>query len=518
MEKNYTSQDHYDVAIIGGGPAGLAAAIEAAEAGCHVALYERRKNVGGARDGGCGFFGVESSVQKKENNPLTKQEAFEFMMEHSHWKANARLVSQYISFSASTVEWMKDKIGLPITHTSGYFPGAAATIHNYADFRKIKITELLRKRAAALNVHIFCHHSVCSLAAKDGFFCYDGTDEAGIPFAGKAKAVISAAGGFGGNPELVQGAGYTAGQDLMYTFDLSDMDGSGLRMLWTLGAKKAPMMMDTYMGLAQGYGGPMGTAPKLSALRQPCNLMVNQKGYRFMREDLVSNPGYAGCAIHSQYNGCGIMLLDENLYQNLPQDLMSGPGGPPPDGGTPKQNLENNSSQPYQEESVAPEPFDRFTGTMEEIMVEAMKAGSKDFFIAESLEDFAAQADIPYANLKETLEEYNAMCMRGEDSVFYKNPEYLKPITGPKFYGARFFCDTYGGLGGIQVDYKMRVLDQNEDPIPGLFAAGNDANTIFGECYPFYMAGNTSGFALNTGRMAGIAAAKYVEAEGSLWS
>lgn len=43
MEKNYTSQDHYDVAIIGGGPAGLAAAIEAAEAGCHVALYERRK-------------------------------------------------------------------------------------------------------------------------------------------------------------------------------------------------------------------------------------------------------------------------------------------------------------------------------------------------------------------------------------------------------------------------------------------------------------------------------------------
>ena len=75
------------------------------------------------------------------------------------------------------------------------------------------------------------------------------------------------------------------------------------------------------------------------------------------------------------------MLLDENLYQNLPQDLMSGPGGPPPDGGTPKQNLENNSSQPYQEESVAPEPFDRFTGTMEEIMVEAMKAGSKDFLL-----------------------------------------------------------------------------------------------------------------------------------------
>ena len=47
-------QDYFDIAIIGGGPAGLAAAIEAAKAGCSVAVYERRDKVGGARDGGCG--------------------------------------------------------------------------------------------------------------------------------------------------------------------------------------------------------------------------------------------------------------------------------------------------------------------------------------------------------------------------------------------------------------------------------------------------------------------------------
>lgn len=121
-------QDYFDIAIIGGGPAGLAAAIEAAKAGCSVAVYERRDKVGGARDGGCGFFGVESSIQKAEHNPLTKKDAFEFMMEHAHWKTNARLVSEYIRFSASTVEWMKDEIGLPITHTSGYYPGAAETM------------------------------------------------------------------------------------------------------------------------------------------------------------------------------------------------------------------------------------------------------------------------------------------------------------------------------------------------------------------------------------------------------
>ena len=231
-------------------------------------------------------------------------------MEHAHWKTNARLVSEYISFSASTVEWMKNEIGLPITHTSGYYPGAAETIHNYADFRRIKITNLMRKRAEELHVQIFCQHSILGLVqSSTDTFSYEGTDECGRSFAGTAKAVISAAGGFGGDPKMVHEAGYTMGKDLMYTFDLSDMDGSGIRMLWALGAKKAPMMMDTYMGLAQGYGGPMGTAPKLSALRQPYNLMVNQKGYRFLREDLVSNPGAVAIAAGDVFKNGGVPAI-----------------------------------------------------------------------------------------------------------------------------------------------------------------------------------------------------------------
>lgn len=185
---------------------------------------------------------------------------------------------------------------------------------------------------------------------------------------------------------------------------------------------------------------------------------------------------------------------------------MGGPGGPPPE-----QEQGQLRGEIPQEEPQAPEPFDRFTGTMEEILREAIQNGSKDFFIADSLQEFAAQAEIPFQTLKDTLEEYNAMCEAGSDTVFYKEPKYLRKITGPRFYGARFFCDTYGGLGGVQIDHKMRVLNEEDNPIPGLYAAGNDANTIFGESYPFYMAGNTSGFALNTGRMAGIAAAGYVK-------
>lgn len=496
-----------DIAVVGGGPAGLAAAIEAAEAGCRVILFERRNRVGGARDGGCGFFGVESSIQTAEHNPLTKSDAFNFMMEHGHWKTNARLITEYINFSASTVDWMKE-MGLPLTNTMGYYPGAASTIHNYADFRRIKITDLMRKRAEELGVCICCGYSVKKLTQDaDGRITgYSGVTASGEEFSGTARAVVCAGGGFAGDPDMVKQAGYTIDVDLMYTFDLSDMNGDGLRMMWMVGAGKAPMMMDTYMGLTKGYGGPMGTAPRLAGLRQPVNLMVNQKGWRFMREDLVSNPGHAGCAIHSQYKGCGIMILDEKLYQRyltLPPE--PGPGGTPPENFT-----DNPDGTPSQENSESSgEPFDRFTGSMVEIMQDAINEGCRDFFIADSLEELALQAEIPFENLQESLLEYNKMCEDGADTLFYKAKEYLIPITGPRFYAARFFCDTYGGLGGVKIDHKARVLDEQENPIPGLFAAGNDANTIFGESYPFYMAGNTSGFALNTGRMAGISAASY---------
>ena len=51
------------------------------------------------------------------------------------------------------------------------------------------------------------------------------------------------------------------------------------------------------------------------------------------------------------------------------------------------------------------------------------------------------------------------------------------------------------------------MLDDNYDPIPGLYAAGLDACTIYGDSYPFILPGNTMGFALNSGRIAGEQAA-----------
>lgn len=285
----------------------------------------------------------------------------------------------------------------------------------------------------------------------------------GRPLTVNARAVIVSSGGFGGDPELVARQGYTKGQDLFYTFEFPNLTGDGLKMIWEAGGAQAPMMMDTYIGLPHGYGGPLGTAPALAGLRQ-YNLMVNQNGLRFMREDLMANPSFAGNAVHRQKNGCAYMVLDTGAYQAfLAQDARDAkhrPGPPPPQPGDPPRK---------------PEPFERFQGTMEEIMREAMASGSRDFFIADSLEALAEQAGLPPAPFLETVAEYNQLCLDKYDSVFYKDPRYLRPLTGPRYYAARFCCDTYGGLGGVRINHRAQVLTEQETVIPGLYAAGNDA-------------------------------------------
>ena len=88
----------------------------------------------------------------------------------------------------------------------------------------------------------------------------------------------------------------------------------------------------------------------------------------------------------------------------------------------------------------------------------------------------------------------------------------LRPITGRKggFIAVRFYIAAYGTIGGVRTNKLGEVLDANLEPIPGLYSAGSDCNTIYGDSYNFTLPGNTMGFALNSGRMAGEAIADYI--------
>lgn len=494
------------IIIVGAGPAGLAAAVEAASAGAQVILFEKGSHIGGIRDGGIGPFAVESYIQQREELDLTKEDAFNYMMEFTHWKTDARLVSEYINLSADTIDWLAD-MGVHFTSVGRYYKGAMPTQHNFNFVCDESISSVLERRARSLGAEFRICSPVVRLIQENGVVkgVVSVTPE-GNEYEFRGASVILATGGFGGDPEMIQRCGYTPDKDLFYTFNMDHLSADGIKMAWDAGGAHAEMMMDTYIGLPHGYGGPKGTAPALAVLRQPENILINAKGRRFFREDLVSNPGFTGNAVHRQPGGFAYMVLDSTIckqYQEWEKNNRRAIPGPPP---------LREGEVPLPRE---PAPFERFHGTAEEIISEAIKSGSKDFFTADSLEELARQMEVPVNVFLETVKDYNAACAAKKDPIFFKAPERLKPITGPRFIAARFFCDTYGGLGGIRISHKAEVLTEDFDPIPGLYACGNDANTIYGDSYPFYFCGNTSGFAYNTGRIAARSSVLYAEGNGA---
>ena len=86
----------------------------------------------------------------------------------------------------------------------------------------------------------------------------------------------------------------------------------------------------------------------------------------------------------------------------------------------------------------------------------------------------------------------------------------MKPIRTPKFYAGRLVPSGFGSLGGIKINHKAEVVGEDFEVIPGFYAAGTDANSIHSDSYTFILPGNTMGFAINSGRIAGESAAEYL--------
>ncbi len=156
-------------------------------------------------------------------------------------------------------------------------------------------------------------------------------------------------------------------------------------------------------------------------------------------------------------------------------------------------------------------PFTRVRN-LEALIQVAFDRGYKDIYVAETIEELAEKTGIDPGGLSRTIEEYNRFCERGFDPIFNKNHYLLRPIRRPKFYAGRLVPGAYGSLGGIKINYKTEVLNKEWKKIPGLYAAGTDACSIYGDTYVFILPGNTMGFAVNSGRIAGENAAEFTRA------
>ncbi len=474
-----------DIIVVASGPAGLAAAISAAEKGAKVVLFEKGATTGGAANMGMGPFAVESRIQKAKQHKLSRDEAFDIFMTYTHWRVDAKLVRAYIDKSADTIDWL-EKMGVVFADAASYFPGAHFTWHivqpemgKPGPTAAATMIKIMTERARALGVKIHLQTPVKKLVKKgEKIVGVIAEDRSGNDVEAAASAVIIATGGFGDNPKMIKkNTEYEYGKD-MFNFRIPGVEGDGIRMAWEAGAAKSRMDMEMIYGIPGG-GGDHG----LMALFHQPNFMVNLLGERFINEDLMGNTTFTGNAIAQQKERCGFTIFDSAVKAHYEENGFDHPLG------------------------IA---ADLRVDDIEALMRESMEKGNENIFIADSLEELCQQTGIDFQGLAQSVDAYNRDCELGRDRLFGRRWEHLYPVKGPRYYACKNMPSAYGSLGGIKINHRTEVLDKSWKKIPGLYAAGTDACSIFGDSYVFILPGNTMGFALNSGRMAGEHAASFI--------
>lgn len=133
-----------------------------------------------------------------------------------------------------------------------------------------------------------------------------------------------------------------------------------------------------------------------------------------------------------------------------------------------------------------------------------------------TLAELAQVAGIEVNSFINTIATYNEHARRGEDPEFYRgsnaynrylgDPDHkpnpcVGPIENGPFYAVKVVPGDLGTFAGLRADENSQVIDEFDQPIPGLFAAGNDAASIMGGNYPG--GGITLGPALTFGYVVG---------------
>jgi fumarate reductase flavoprotein subunit len=469
-------QQQTDVIVIGSGAAGLTAALTAAEGGAGVIVYEKERSLGGTANFFEGTFAVESSLQRKRYITFSRDEAFRYIMDYSHWKANPRLVRAVVNESAETIDWLMAR-GVEFADTTINMPDSPRTYHIVRGKGEAVVKVLsgkAREKGCVLKTSTPVKRILKQGDRVAGVVVEEDDEDVMV----RAGAVVVASGGFINNKEWVKK--YT-GFDLDVTIvPVGNVDkmGDGIRMAWEAGA--AEEGIGTIEVYRVGPAGPefaMGCQIEF-AITQP-DLFVGPDGRRFCDESIQFYDTAVGNANARLPGGYSFTIFDTGIIKRMVE-----------------KGVDKNVGVTYM---PGAKPLD-----LEKEMKAALERGTTELFEADSIEELAGKLGCDPAVLKQTVEEYNGFCEKGHDDLFAKDPRYLWPLRGPKYYAGRARTICLGTMGGIRIDEHARVVDKNGNVIPGLYAGGFDAGGMYGDSYPISgSSGLCSAFALNSGRLAG---------------
>jgi fumarate reductase flavoprotein subunit len=405
-------------------------------------------------------------------------------MEYNHWRANARLVRAFVDESSETIAWLQNQ-GVEFINATSLRPGGPSPYHPI-NGKGEAVIKALATRAKEKGVDIRPATPVKKIL-KEGERVTGiiAETESGEEIQVAAKAVVVASGGYANNKEWIK---KYAGCDLdVNVIPVGNVDktGDGIRMAWEVGAAEEGMgVLELLRAGPAGPGFEIMNMIEMAAA-QP-DLWVSSHGERFCDESIGFSDTSMGNANARYKEGYTFSIFDDSIKQRLIEKGVDRYVG--------WSNL----------------PGTRLVN-IDDVINNALKKGTTEVFSADSVEELAGKIEMDPAVLKATVDEYNSFCAKGHDDLFAKDPKYLRPLIGPKFYAVKERTLFLGTLGGIKINHRAEVVDKKDRVIPGLYAAGFDAGGAYGDSYSIKDSpGMSAGFSTNSGRIAGKNALKYI--------
>lgn len=466
----------YDVVVVGSGASGLSCAVQAAKDGLTVAVLEKMEHIGGSSAFAEGHAAFESDEQKKRGIIVTKEEGFNGYLDYSHWRANPAVVSRFVENADKTIVKMRDEVGVvynEVIVTAPDQPGELVTWH-IPEGEVARVLELLEADARRRGVDIFLETPAKHILKQDGrVIGVEAQDADGQKVVLGAKAVVVGTGGYACNPEMFNKfSKFPIGESLINVGNPGNT-GDGLRMMFDAGA--VPFESIGTALLFPIMRGKTVTSHTNCAGFQPY-FWVDATGRRFTNEICGLNFGNAGDTVASLPGAYYWAIIDGAQIEHLVAD------GNEVGLGVYVRNHEKLINLPTE--------------------IAADVEAGVNVFSDQTIEGLAAKIGVPSELLRSEVDEYNAYCDAGHDARFHKEAKYLRSVRKGPFYAIKMEPGIMITMGGIKIDDRMRCIDADGNPIPGLYSVGCDAGGLFGESYTLPIPGSANGFALTSGWLA----------------